>query len=118
MLVGDRRKHPRTSHLIDGVNTDTINVGAIVRRVADFARLVEAMKANPAQVRFRVAVKVATHYFGEPRQRGTSHRVWKTPWPGDPRVSLQCGQGGMAKIYQVRQLLAAMDRLGPTTDEG
>ena len=84
----------------------------------DLARLVEAMKANPAQVRFRDAVKVASHYFGEPRQRGTSHCVWKMPWPGDPRVNLQAGRGGMAKIYQVKHLLAAIERLGPLPDEG
>jgi hypothetical protein len=84
----------------------------------DLARLVEVMKANPAQVRFRDAVKVATHYFGEPRQRGTSHCVWKMPWPGDPRVNLQSGQGGMAKIYQVKQLLAAIERLALPSDAG
>jgi hypothetical protein len=38
--------------------------------------------------------------------------------PGDPRVNLQSGQGGMAKIYQVKQLLAAVERLGPSVDEG
>lgn len=86
--------------------------------MADFARVVAAMKANPTQVRFRDAVKVANHYFGEPRQRGTSHCVWKMPWAGDPRVNLQCGQGGMAKVYQIKQLLAAIDRLGPAADEG
>ena len=37
--------------------------------VADLAALVEAMRANAAHVRYRDAVKVATHYFGEPRQR-------------------------------------------------
>jgi len=49
--------------------------------MVDLSRLVEGLKANPAQVRFRDAVKVATHYFGEPRQRGTSHCVWKMRWP-------------------------------------
>jgi hypothetical protein len=33
-------------------------------------------------------------------------------------VNLQCGQGGMAKSYQIKQLLAAIDRLGPAVDEG
>jgi hypothetical protein len=86
--------------------------------MADLTQLVETLRANPAQVRFRDAVKVATHYFGEPRQRRTSHCVWKMPWAGDPRVNLQRGQGGMAKAYQVRQLLAAIDRLSLPTDEG
>jgi len=73
--------------------------------------LVEAMRQNPKNVRFSDAVKVATHYFGEPRQKGTSHCVWKMPWPGDPRVNLQ-DDHGKAKAYQVKQLLVAIDRKG------
>jgi hypothetical protein len=55
-------------------------------------------------------VKVAEHFFGAGRQSGTSHMVFKMPWPGDPRVNLQDSSEG-AKPYQVRQLLAAIDRL-------
>ena len=33
------------------------------------------------------------------------------PWPGDPRVNLQMGEGGKAKAYQIRQALEAIDRL-------
>jgi hypothetical protein len=33
------------------------------------------------------------------------------PWPGDPRINLQAGDGGKAKPYQVRQVLAAVDLL-------
>lgn len=73
--------------------------------------LVEAMRQNPKNVRFSDAVKVATLYFGEPRQKGTSHCVWKMPWPGDPRVNLQ-DDHGKAKAYQVKQLLVAIDRKG------
>ena len=69
------------------------------------------MRANPVGVSFMDACKVATHFFGEPRQRGTSHRVWKMPWPGDPRVNMQKGKGGKAKAYQVEQLLKAIDRI-------
>jgi hypothetical protein len=36
--------------------------------------------------------------------------VFKTPWPGDPRVNIQDRQG-KAKPYQVKQVLAAIDRL-------
>jgi hypothetical protein len=87
--------------------------------MADLSQLVQTLRTDPAHVRFRDAVKVATHYFGEPRQRRTSHCVWKMPWAGDPRVNLQCGQGGMAKAYQVKQLLAAIDRLSSQpSDEG
>ena len=48
--------------------------------------------------------------FGEPRQRGTSHRVYRTPWPGDPRVNIQ-NDKGKAKPYQVRQAVKAIEKL-------
>ena len=54
---------------------------------------------------------VCGHYFGKPRQQGTSHAVYKMPWPGDPRVNIQEGKGGKAKPYQVKQVLAAIARL-------
>ncbi len=73
--------------------------------------LLAAMRANPAGVRFEDACRVVTHYFGTPRQKKTSHRVWKMPWAGDPRINLQEGPGGKAKPYQVRQALQALDRL-------
>ncbi len=69
------------------------------------------MRKNPAGIRFSDACKVATHYFGQPRQNGTSHKVWKMPWPGDPRINMQAGDGGKAKPYQVRQAVAAIDTL-------
>jgi hypothetical protein len=40
-------------------------------------------------VRFDDLAKVCADHFGEPRQDGTSHKVYKTPWQGDPRVSIQ-----------------------------
>ena len=73
--------------------------------------ILAGMRTNPAGVRFADACKVATHYFGEPRQNGTSHKVWKMPWPGDRRISMQAGDGGKAKPYQVRQAVAAIDTL-------
>lgn len=69
------------------------------------------MRNNPAGVRFADACKVATYYFGEPRQNGTSHKVWKMPWPGDPRINMQLGEGRKAKAYQVRQAILAIDTL-------
>lgn len=41
---------------------------------------------------------------------GSSHRVYKMPWQGDPRVNIQ-DQKGKAKPYQVKQVLKAIDRL-------
>jgi hypothetical protein len=60
--------------------------------------------------RFDKLVAVCTRFFGEPRVRG-SHHIFKTPWPGDPRVNLQSSQGGAAKPYQIKQVLQALRRL-------
>ncbi len=68
------------------------------------------MKRNPKGVRFRDLCKVCDQYFGKARQAGTSHRIYRTPWPGDPRVNIQ-NDKGRAKPYQVRQVLAAIKRL-------
>lgn len=73
------------------------------------AKIVAAMRANPANVRFDDLAKVCEHYFGAPRTSGGSHAVFKTPWPGDPRVNIQ-NDRGKAKPYQVRQVLAAIDK--------
>ena len=73
--------------------------------------LLARMRDNAAGVAFADACKVVTHYFGDPRQKGTSHRVWKMPWAGDPRINLQSGENGKAKPYQIRQALLAIDRL-------
>lgn len=61
-------------------------------------------------MRYTDVVKICTVYFGEPRQQVTSHYVFKTPWPGDPRVNVQ-NKNGYAKPYQVRQVLAAIAKL-------
>lgn len=68
------------------------------------------MRRNPKGVRFSDLCRVCDLYFGEPRQRGSSHRVYRTPWPGDPRVNIQEDKG-YAKAYQVRQVLKAIDKL-------
>lgn len=56
------------------------------------------------------AVKVCQTYFGKPRQDGSSHAIFKTPWPGDPRVNIQNAKG-KAKPYQVMQVLRAIDKI-------
>jgi hypothetical protein len=43
------------------------------------ARLLEAMRRSPQNVDFGDLYKVCVHYFGEPRQQGTSHAVFKMP---------------------------------------
>jgi hypothetical protein len=71
--------------------------------------ILEAMKRNPKGIRFADACKVADHFFGQPTQKGSSHRVWKMPWPGNQRVNMRNDKGD-AKAYQVRQLLEAVER--------
>jgi len=61
-------------------------------------------------VRFSDLLKICKELFGEPRNSGTSHHVFKTPWPGDPRVNLQ-PDGKDAKKYQVRQVTKAIEKL-------
>jgi hypothetical protein len=78
--------------------------------VAGLAKTLAAMRAAPTSVRFADLEKVCRHYFGEPRQQGTSHQVYQMPWPGDPRVNIQ-DDHGKAKAYQVRQVLAAIEKL-------
>lgn len=72
--------------------------------------IVVQMQLNPKGIRFTDACRVCDHYFGQPRQKGSSHRVYKTPWQGDPRVNIQNAKG-KAKAYQVKQVLKAIERL-------
>ncbi len=73
-------------------------------------KIVAQMRANPAGVTFADLAKVCGHYFGQPRQEGTSHWVYRMPWRGDPRVNIQ-NDHGKAKPYQVRQVLTAIEKL-------
>jgi hypothetical protein len=79
--------------------------------MASVGKILEQMRASPANVRFGDLYKVCEAYFGPPRHKGGSHLIFKMPWPGDPRVNIQ-NDRGKAKVYQVRQVLLAIDRLG------
>ena len=68
------------------------------------------MEQNQNNVLFSDLCKVCDHYFGNARQTGSSHRIYKTPWQGDPRVNIQNSKG-KAKAYQVKQVLKAIERL-------
>lgn len=72
--------------------------------------ILQRLRANPRGVRFAELAAICDRFFGEPRQRGTSHRVYRMPWPGDPRVNIQ-NDRGRAKPYQVRQVIRAIERL-------
>lgn len=90
----------------------------------DIAKLLETIRAggsvkfnerDPVRVLLGVVAhrctlkKVCDHFFGAARVHG-SHHVYKTPWAGDPRVNIQ-RDGNTAKPYQVKQVLAAIQRL-------
>jgi hypothetical protein len=78
--------------------------------VSEIEKILSQMRRAPAQVRYGDLYKLCVVYFGEPRQSGTSHAVFKTPWQGDPRVNIQNAKG-KAKPYQVRQVLRAIDKI-------
>ena len=83
--------------------------------MARLTSILPGLRNNPKNVRFTDLVKICNEYFGHPRQTGTSHRIYRTPWPGDPRVNIQ-NDKGMAKAYQVRQVLKAVEKLEATDD--
>jgi hypothetical protein len=73
-------------------------------------KILSQMFRSPKNIRFSDLCRVCDQYFGPPRQSGSSHLVYKTPWIGDPRVNIQ-NDKGFAKVYQVRQVLKAIERL-------
>ena len=77
--------------------------------MASVEDIVSEMQSNPKGVRFADLCRVCERFFGQPRQKGTSHRIYRTPWLGDPRVNIQDDKG-KAKVYQVRQVLKAIER--------
>jgi hypothetical protein len=78
--------------------------------MSTLADVLEKMRNNPAGVRFADVCRICDHYFGKARQASGSHRIYKTPWHGDPRVNIQNSKGN-AKAYQVKQVLKAIERL-------
>lgn len=67
------------------------------------------LKGYETNRRFARLVTICTAFFGSPRISG-SHYIFKTPWKGDPRINLQKVKG-MAKPYQVRQVISALEKL-------
>ena len=78
--------------------------------------IVDQMQRGPRGIRFVDLCRVCDHFFGQSRQSGSSHRIYATPWEGDPRVNIQNAKG-MAKAYQVRQVLKAIERLKRENEE-
>jgi len=78
--------------------------------MASVEKILAGMAISPSGVKFADLAKVCEAYFGKPRNDGSSHHVYKTPWKGDPRVNIQSDKG-KAKAYQVKQVLAAINKL-------
>ena len=79
-------------------------------RMADILKTLAQMQREPANVRFGDLKHVCEQLFGKPRQLGTSHAIFKTPWAGDSRINIQSDKG-KAKAYQVKQVLLAIEKL-------
>jgi len=71
--------------------------------------IIEKLEKEKASTRFSQLTKICEEHFGKPRIKG-SHYIFKTPWPGDPRLNLQTDRG-KAKPYQVEQVIAALTKL-------
>jgi hypothetical protein len=78
----------------------------IAETIAEFER-------EKASTRFSKLIRICEEYFDAPRVKG-SHHIFKTPWPGDPRLNLQSDKG-KAKPYQVEQVIAALKKLDEMT---
>ncbi len=70
---------------------------------------IEALRSNPKGIRFNDLAAICDRFFGEPRQKEPATGSI-APWPGDPRVNIQ-NDRGMAKFYQVRQVIRALEKL-------
>jgi hypothetical protein len=72
--------------------------------------VIKQLERSPSNVRFADLCKICDYYFGEARQKSSSHRIYKTPWQSDPRVNIQ-EKNGKGKTYQVKQVIKALKRL-------
>jgi len=62
---------------------------------------------NHSEHQFSDICKVCDYYFGKPRQKGTSHRIYKATWIYPPLINIQ-NIRGKAKKDQVKQALDAI----------
>ncbi|MBP6005036.1 MAG: hypothetical protein KA746_16525 [Pyrinomonadaceae bacterium] len=72
-------------------------------------KFIAELAGNEKNVRFARLLKICEDAFGECRISG-GHHIFKTPWPGDPRINLQ-NAGNKAKPYQVKQVFGALKKL-------
>ena len=79
-------------------------------------KILNQIRREPNNVRFSDLINVCEECFVKPRQTGTSHIIFKTPCPGDPRINIQ-NDKGKAKAYEVKQVLLAIDKLEQSKNE-
>jgi hypothetical protein len=94
--------------LLNDIVYDIIIKKEIIMHKVD--KILESMKENSKNVRFEDLVKVCSYYFGYPRIRG-SHYFFSVPWEGKPLTNIQKTNNGKAKVYQVEQVLKAIEKL-------
>ena len=92
--------------LTNGITIDTI----LCREMDSIGAIVKQLARSPSNIRFADLCKICDYYFGEARQKSSSHCVYKMPWQGDPRVNIQ-EKNGKGKEYQVRQVIKALKRM-------
>ncbi|MDR2945928.1 MAG: toxin HicA [Candidatus Adiutrix sp.] len=84
--------------------------------MVNIAGFVEKMRKSPQNIRYDDLFSFCCRMFGEPRQQGSSHAVFKTPWKDDPRVNIQRGKNGQAKAYQVKQVVRAVEKMAAESE--
>jgi len=77
---------------------------------------IDFLSSNPRNIKFDDLFNICEKHFPDYRCPRTSHFIFKTPWPGDPRINIQRDKQNkkMAKPYQVRQVISALEKLKQT----
>lgn len=79
----------------------------------DIGNLLSELAEKEKNIRFSRLLKICEDVFGGSRISG-GHHIFKTPWPGDPRINLQKA-GNMAKPYQVKQVIESLKKFRSIT---
>ena len=64
--------------------------------------IVATMRNAQQNVAYNDLYKVCVHYFGEPRQSGSFHAVFKTSWQGDPGATFKAARAKPRRTKCVR----------------
>ena len=81
----------RTSIAIKTNASSSSVSNSIIRSNVRVSLSLDALRRNPSGVRYRC--KLCDEHFGEPRQRGTSHRVYRTHCHGGTPMGSDSDQG-------------------------